>query len=252
MAEEPVLDVDERLDTLVGTRFRLIQKIDGTAFAIDTILLAQFATLPKQGGRVADLGSGSGVLSFMLKQRRPALEIVGFEIQPEFHALACRNLTLNAPLSGVSFECVDVREIPSRILPESFDLVVANPPYYPAGSGRLPPKETRAQARHELAGTLADFIEAANYLVPYGSRCALVIPAGRFYEAHEILKRTQMGIRRLRFIHPKDGQPAHLVLIEAERFYNGKHEALPPLEIRRADGEFAPEIDAILKKGFQP
>ena len=38
----PFIDVDERLDTIPGTDFSLIQKIDGTAFSIDTLLLANF------------------------------------------------------------------------------------------------------------------------------------------------------------------------------------------------------------------
>ncbi|MFZ2955747.1 MAG: methyltransferase [Candidatus Ozemobacteraceae bacterium] len=251
-ASVPELDTDERLDTLVGTSFRLIQKIDGTAFAIDTLLLAWFATLPAIGGRVADLGSGSGVLSFMLKARRADLEIVGIEIQEEFHRLALRNACLNPNAKGLAFEHLDVREIPSKLLPESFDFVVANPPYYPMGSGKLPPKGTRAAARHELSGTLRDFIEGAAYLLPYGSRLAMVIPAGRFFEASEIFKISNMGLRRVRFVLPKEGDQAHLALIEVERFYNGPHEALESFPIHLADGRFSEVVDELFKRGLHP
>ena len=245
------VDTDERLDSLVGTDFKLVQKIDGTAFAIDTLLLANFAALSGQVVRVADLGSGSGVLSFFLKFRKPSTEVIGFEVIDELHSLAQRNCQLNPQVKGLSFECLDIREIPSRCLPESFDLVVTNPPYYPRGSGKIPPNPARAAARHEMTGTLRDFIEAGAYLLPYGAKLDMILPANRVYEALAIFKELQLGLRRLRFIHPKEGQPAHLGLMEAERFYNGVHEPIAPLTIHLANGRLADEVDEIVRIGLK-
>lgn len=250
--DEIFIDTDERLDQVAGTELRLIQKIDGTAFAIDTLLLAHFVTIGDQVQRVADLGSGSGVLAFLLKYREPRLQVVGFEIQEEFHQLALRNLALNREMADLSFEQMDVRDIPARILPESFDLVIANPPYYPLGTGHLPDRPGRAMARHELAGTLADFIESAAWLAPYGARLAMVLPSGRFYEALGFLKGVQFGLKRVRFVIPKEGQPSHLALLEAERFFNGTHQALPNLVIHLADGRFSDEMNRLFQVGLRP
>jgi len=249
---EVFIDTDERLDEVVGTDLKLIQKIDGTAFAIDTVLLAHFVALGQAVGRIAELGSGSGILCFLLKYRKPSLQLVGFEILDEFHLLSKRNLELNPGMKGISFELADVREIPSRILPETFDLVIANPPYYPKGTGKIPERQGRAIARHELAGTLKDFIDAASYLLPYGSRLAMVIPANRFYEALGLLKEVNLGLRRARFVIPKEGQNASLSLFEAEKFYNGVHEPLPDLVIRMEDGRFSDEVNRIFSVGFRP
>ena len=245
------IDTNERLDMVVGTDLQLIQKIDGTAFAIDTLLLANFVRLPDSVKRVADLGSGNGILTFLLKYRRSDLDLTGFEIQEEYFNLAQRNITLNSQLKHIAFERMDVREIPSRILPESFDLVVANPPYFPKGSGRIPSHPGRALARHELAGTLRDFVDAASYLIPYGSSLFLVIPSERFYETLETFKSLQFGLRRAQFVLPREGQPSHLVLVQAERFYNGKHEALPNIAIHLADGSYGPEVRMMLERGLK-
>jgi len=247
----PFVDTDERLDTLVGTDLKLIQKIDGTAFAIDTLLLASFVELPPGGAKVADLGSGSGVLSFMLHYRKPSLEITGFEVLEELHGLSQRNLQLNPNVKNLSFECCDVRDIPARHFPESFDLVVSNPPYYPKGIGLLPPNPARAAARHEINGTLTDFLEAAAYLLTYGSKLVMIIHTSRFNEAAKTLKDLNFGMRRLRFIHPKEGQNAHLALIEAERFYNGPHEPVPSLTIHQADGKICAEAAEIMSLGLK-
>ena len=90
----PFIDVDERLDTIPGTDFSLIQKIDGTAFSIDTLLLASFVQFTPEMLNAADLGSGSGILAFLL---------TGFELQKDFYELSNRNLELNKQFDGLFF-----------------------------------------------------------------------------------------------------------------------------------------------------
>ncbi|NCB38218.1 MAG: methyltransferase domain-containing protein [Erysipelotrichia bacterium] len=248
---EPFIDTDERLDTVPGTNLSLIQKIDGTAFAIDTLLLANFVKFNADMTNAADLGSGSGILAFLLKYRNPALQITGFELQENFIDLAHRNLQLNKQFADVNFEQMDVREIPARILPESYDLVVSNPPYFQAGSGRLPARPGRAMARHELNGTVKDFVEAATYLLPYGGRFCLIIPSGRFYEIIDYLKAGNFGLKRLQFVMPKEGEKSHLVMIEAERFYNGHHEPMPNIIIHMADNSFSNELQTLFSAGLK-
>ncbi|MDN5280446.1 MAG: tRNA1Val (adenine37-N6)-methyltransferase [Clostridiales bacterium] len=249
--QQPFIDTDERLDTVPGTDLSLIQKIDGTAFAIDTLLLANFVRFNPDMNFAGDLGSGSGILSFLLKYRKPDLQVTGFEVQDELHELSLRNLELNRKFTGISFEHIDVREIPARMLPESFDLIVSNPPYFPMGNGRLPTRPGRAMARHELNGTLKDFVEAATYLLSYGGKFCLIIPSSRFYEVVEYLKAGNMGLKRLQFIIPKEGEKSHLSLIEAERFYNGKHEPMPNITIHLADGSFSPELKHLFSAGLK-
>ena len=52
---------------------------DAGAFPLstDSMLLGSFAS-PKRGGRVCDLGCGSGVLGLLLLLRDPTLTITGF------------------------------------------------------------------------------------------------------------------------------------------------------------------------------
>ncbi len=249
---QPFIDTDERLDSIPGTNFSLIQKIDGTAFAIDTLLLANFVKFRPDMQTAADLGSGSGILSFLVKHRNPALAITGFELQEEFVDLANRNLQMNRQFSDLCFEQMDVRDIPARILPESFDLVISNPPYFQMGSGRLPTRPGRAMARHELNGTVKDFVEAATYMLPYGGRFCLIIPTSRFYEIVEYLKAGNFGLRRLQFVIAKEGEQSHLTMIEAERFFNGRHEPLPNIIIHMKNNTFGPEVQQIYSVGLKP
>lgn len=248
---QPFIDLDERIDTIPGTDFSLIQKIDGTAFSIDTLLLADFVSFSPDMMSAADLGSGSGILAFLLKYRNKSLQVTGFELQEEFINLAKRNLELNSQFNDVFFENMDVREIPSRILPEAYDLVVSNPPYFQLGCGRLPAKTTRAQARHELNGTVKDFVEAASYMLPYGGRFCVIIPTSRHDEICKYLKDSNFGLKRKRFIIPKENEQPHLVMIEAERFYSGDCLIMPAATIHKLDNSFSDELKALFASGLK-
>jgi tRNA1(Val) A37 N6-methylase TrmN6 len=247
----PFIDVDERLDTIPGTDFSLIQKIDGTAFSIDTLLLANFVQFTPEMLNAADLGSGSGILAFLLKYRNAALQITGFELQRDFYELSNRNLELNKHFEGLFFESMDIRDIPARILPESYDLVVSNPPYFQLGNGRLPANPARAQARHELNGTVFNFVEAASYMLPYGGRFCVVIPTSRHDEICSYMVGCKFGIKRKEFIIPKEGEEPHLVMLEGEKFFGGEFEEMAPITIHKKDNSFSDELQILFSAGLK-
>ena len=247
----PFIDVDERLDTIPGTDFSLIQKIDGTAFSIDTLLLASFVQFTPEMMNAADLGSGSGILAFLLKYRNTALQITGFELQKDFYELSNRNLELNKQFDGLFFESMDVRDIPARILPESYDLVVSNPPYFQLGNGRLPANPARAQARHELNGTVFNFVEAASYLLPYGGRFCVVIPTSRHDEICNYMTACKFGIKRKEYIIPKESEEPHLVMMEGEKFFAGECEIMTPITIHKKDNSFSDELQNLFTAGLK-
>ena len=247
----PFIDVDERLDTIPGTDFSLIQKIDGTAFSIDTLLLANFVQFTPEMLNAADLGSGSGILAFLLKYRNTVLQITGFELQKEFYDLSNRNLELNKQFDGLFFESMDIRDIPARILPESFDLVVSNPPYFQLGNGRLPANPARAQARHELNGTVLNFVEAASYMLSYGGRFCVIIPTSRYDEICSYMSACRFGIKRKEFIIPKEGEEPHLVMLEGEKFFGGECEEMKPITIHKKDNSFSDELQILFSAGLK-
>lgn len=246
-----LVDVDERLDSIPGTDFSLIQKIDGTAFSIDTLLLANFVQFMPDMLTAADLGSGSGILSFLLKYRNQKLQVTGFELQEDLVDLAKRNLELNNSFAGMVFESMDIRDIPARILPESYDLVISNPPYFQLGSGRLPFNSARAQARHELNGTVKNFVESASYMLPYGGRFCLVIPIAREEELCKYMSESNFGVKRKQFIIPKENEEPHLVMLEGEKFYSGGLEIIPSVTIHKSDNSYSDELQNLFTAGLK-
>ncbi|MBC5734213.1 methyltransferase [Lawsonibacter sp. NSJ-51] len=175
----------------------------------DTLLLGRFATL-RRGGRVCDLGCGAGALPLLLLARESSLDLSGVELDGEAAALARRNLAENG-LSGV-IRTGDLRRVREQFPAGCFDLVVSNPPYFPAGSG-----ESGGSARMELCCTLTQVCAAAAFLLKNGGRFALVHRPERLAGLMEALGQSGLEPKRLQMVqHDRDKPPA-AVLVEAVR-----------------------------------
>ena len=70
----------ERIDDLGINGYQIIQKEQGFCFGMDAVLLSDFAQV-KNGGRVLDLGTGTGILPILMeaKTKRSAERRVGKE-----------------------------------------------------------------------------------------------------------------------------------------------------------------------------
>jgi tRNA1Val (adenine37-N6)-methyltransferase len=199
-------------DTLLRGRVGLYQPTRGFRSSLDPVWLATFLTPPF--GRFLDIGCGTGAISFLLLARDTAATGVGAELQPRLAALAERGAARNEFGDRFTLRVGDVRKLAD---PGPFDLIVTNPPYRPLGTGVLPPDEERSIANHEVALTLANWLDvAAARLAPAG-RLAVVFPAARLDELKANLRARGLVATRLRLVVPQAGEPAGRVLLEARR-----------------------------------
>ncbi len=230
---EVVLAPDETLDDLRVGGLKIIQKRDGYRFSLDPVLLCAFARVG-EGERVADLGTGGGVIPLILACRSAAA-VVGVERQPALADRARRSVSLNGLGDRVAIVEGDVRRVADFFAPQSFAVVVSNPPFRPPGSGRTAPQTERAAARHELAGGLGDFLRAAAWLLPDGGRFYLVYLAERLTEVLEGMRRAHLAPKRLRCVHGRLGDPARMVLVEGRK--NGRPGLVVEAPLFVYDGE---------------
>ena len=165
--KEIYLRDDERLD-YVNEKITLIQKKDGLTFGTDAFLLASFIK-PKRSGRAAELGAGTGIISFLLAARDKFSQISAFEIQDDFAELAMRNAELNSLERKVNVICRDVRDLRSAEFGE-YDAVFTNPPYMKTDSGKRNNSDRKYIARHEVCGTIDDFCASAYRLLKHGGK----------------------------------------------------------------------------------
>ncbi len=200
--------------------FELEQSAKVFPVCTDSLALGAFVRLRK-GEKVCDLGCGSGVLILAMLAREPGLSVTGIDIDPDAAGLAKENMERN----GVDAEIIgdDFCRVRELIPAGSFDLIVSNPPYFAAGSGK-----SGGPDRMEETCTLGQLCAAAGWLVRNGGRFALVHRPERLCDIFDALRAEQMEPKRMQFIQ-KPGLAPSAVLIEAYKQGRPGLQVLPPL-----------------------
>jgi len=135
-------------DTLLGGKVVLRQHAAGYRVAMDPVLLA--ASVPALAGEtVLDVGTGVGAAMLCLAMRLPDIRVTGVEVQRELAHLAAQNIVENGLDERAEVMVSDLQRPPPRLVPRSFDHVMANPPYFEAGRVRASGKHEKATAKIE-------------------------------------------------------------------------------------------------------
>ena len=111
----------------------------------------------------------------------------------------------------------DLRDV--SVLPKagSVDYVISNPPYFPADSGESAKGEARQIAREETSCTLDDVCAAAQRVLRYGGRFALVHRAERLADVLCAMRSHGIEPKRLRFLAKSPDAAPSLLFVEGKR-----------------------------------
>lgn len=218
----------ERMDQLWPGGYRFY--FNDTLFqpSTDSFLLGAFPKLHRDE-RVCDLGAGTGLLGLLLLARESSLQMTNVELQKASHELSLRNAALNGLDKQITCLHGDLRDVSQLPPAGSFDLVVSNPPYFPAGSGLISPQASRSAARSEVTCTLEDVCAAASHLLRYGGRFAVVFRPERLVDLTDTLRRHRLEPKRLRFVQNTADAAPSLLLLEAKKGGHSGLTAEPPL-----------------------
>lgn len=241
-----VLNEGERLDDLVRGDMKIIQRPDQFCFSLDSILAAHYVSIRKKD-RIADLGTGTGVIALLLSTLGGE-DITAFEINPVMADLARRNVNGNNKSDCIKVVECDYRNVKELYPTGSFDSVVVNPPYREIGTGRMNHCEGVASASYELNVTLEDIFHTAQYLLKYGGRLTMIHRADRLVDLITLGRRYKMEAKRIRPVYARIGASVVRVLLEFR--YGGHTELIlePPLLIHNTDGSYTQEIMEIYGK----
>jgi len=230
-------------DALLGGRVIYEQPARGYRVAVEAPLLARFAigARARRFNSVIDLGSGPGAVCLSLVVTGWASRGVAIEIDAEHAALARRNAAANAAPIEVH-EC-DVAMIDRA----SGELVIANPPWFEPTAGAIAPEPTRAGARAFTRGTLASFVRAARRLLAGRGSVVMSLPSARTVEALETFVASGLHAKRLRFVHPREGEEADVIFLEAKPGRPGGLTVEPPWFVRGEGEAYTVEAEDALR-----
>jgi tRNA1(Val) A37 N6-methylase TrmN6 len=239
-------------DTLFNGSLICHQYRQGYRFSVDSVLLGHFPTV-RSGEAVLDLGTGCGIVGLILLFRHGFrnISVTGIERQAELLELAALNRIDNGYQDSFRLIHGQVEAI-DRFLPaESFSLVIANPPFFRPGSGRLCGDEQATTARHQCVSGLQGFVDGAAYCLKNRGRTAFIYPAPQVAELIGALTRRRLEPKRMQFVYSYPGatQAAKLVLVECVKNGGPGARILPPCYLYRSrNGAYSAEVQAM----YQP
>jgi tRNA1Val (adenine37-N6)-methyltransferase len=168
---------------------RIYQPRGGFRYGAEAFWLVGFALEGDKPASAADLGTGSGIMAMLLGNLGVPTD--GYDVRPEWEPLWTKTLAESRSVPVRLFR-QDVREVSG-----SYQLVVANPPYFPAGTGPRSPNPWKSAARTEADATLSDFLDTARRILAPGGRICLVLPVERAAGIADISRAIEVGQRRI-------------------------------------------------------
>jgi tRNA1(Val) A37 N6-methylase TrmN6 len=214
-------DADLTRDVFLDGRVAVWQPVSGYRAATDPVLLAA-AVAAKSGDSVLELGCGVGVASMCLAARVPGVVLIGVERQPEYADLARRN-------AGDAMDVVtaDLTALPAALRQQSFDHVIANPPYYPAGGG-TPARDAGREGALREETPLARWTDAAARRLKPKGWLTMIHATDRVPDLLAALA-PDFGAIALRPLAPRQGRAAPRVLVRARKGARAPFSLLAPL-----------------------
>jgi tRNA1(Val) A37 N6-methylase TrmN6 len=230
----------ERIDDLMTHQLRIIQNDEVFSFSLDAVLLARFCTVPLLG-KIIDLCTGNAVIPLLMSTRTKAT-IHAVEIQERLADMALRSVVLNRLQEQIYITHGDLRLAHETFGHGQFDLVTVNPPYLPVIAGVQNTNEHFAAARHEIHCNLEEVVTSCAKLVRAGGKAAMVHRPSRLVDIMSLMRQNRLEPKRIRFVHPRIGEEANMVLVEAIK--DGKPEVrlLPPVIAFKNESDYGDEL----------
>lgn len=233
---------DERLDHLLGKEGRIIQSPSVFSYSLDAALLAQFAWVPIQQGKLVDLCAGNGAIPLFLSYRTKGT-ITGLEIQPRLVDMARRSIAFNEKQDQLKMIEGDVKEAGKQLGYGLYDSVTCNPPYFLANeSSNRNQSEHYTIARHEVLCTLEDCIRSAADLLKQGGKTAFVHRPERLLDIVTLMRQYRLEPKRMQLIYPKEGKEANMLLIEGIKDAKPGLKVLPPFIVYEQDDTYTEQM----------
>lgn len=250
--------MNKELETMDSIGFGGMKLIQGNGFryGVDAVLLVGF-TAGETGGRgmkrrraprILELGCGNGIVSLVLSHKIPESTMLGMEIQTKEAERARRNARINHLEERIQIRAADVASIGETALPEKFNAVVTNPPYFRRG-GAIP-KDASAKyiARHETSADLDDFIRAAATQLDREGEFFMVHRPDRLVDICCSMRAQGMEPKELQLVMPFPETKPNILLIHGVKGANSELRVLPPIHVREKDGRYSDLIQRIYER----
>jgi tRNA1(Val) A37 N6-methylase TrmN6 len=218
------------------------------------VLLA--AAIPDGAGRplrVLDVGAGVGTAGLCVARRVPEAEVLLLEKEQALARIAADNVERNGFSARVRVAEGEVGLAASALsalglTEESFDRVMANPPFHGLDAGTPAPHALKVGAHAMPEAELEAWARFMARMAAPGATVTLVHKAEALARLLGVLER-RFGAVKVLPVQPRVDAPAHRIIVEATKGSRALPMLLPPFVLHEADGAFTPAAQAILRTG---
>lgn len=218
------------------------QNKSGYRFSIDSVLLASHVKT-SAGNKILDIGTGCGIISLILAYQNPEIKICGIEVQKSLADIAVMNVKSNGMEEQIGIICTDLKNLNKSMISGSPDIIVCNPPYRKANSGRVNPDNQRALARHEIMISLPGIFESAKSLLDISGKFIMIYPSERIADIIEHMRFSGIEPKYFRFIYSKNNSESKLVIVEGIKGGKAGAKVASPLVIYKDNGSYTDEVE---------
>ena len=238
----------ERLDDVLGYKdLKIYQNSDFFSFSLDSIILANYATIRLRDKKIVDFCTGNGIVPLILSKRCNK-SIIGVEIQKEIADLADKSVLYNHLDDRITIICDDVKNFSMNHLNE-FDLLLCNPPYFKVEKNSTYNfSNEKTIARHEIFLDLDELFDCAKKILKDHGNICIVHRTTRLIEILDKLKKYNLEPKKIKFIHENIEKESFLVYIEAQKCGNVGLIVEKPLIQYDLSGNYTLEYDKLQKE----
>jgi tRNA1(Val) A37 N6-methylase TrmN6 len=241
-------------DDFLGGKLNILQPKRGYRAGLDAVLLAAAVAPARQGPtRILDVGAGVGTVGLCAARRLENVEVVLLEREAPLLELAAANIARNrlegrvtACAGAVGARAPDLERV--GLAPASFTHVLANPPFYAAGTAT--PSGAKLKAASHVMDD-GDFERWGRFMA------RMAAPRGQALIVHKPEALPQVlaafagrfgGIEILP-VRPRAGDNASRIIVSGIKGSRAPLSVLPDLILHGEGIGFTREADAILRGG---
>ena len=218
----------------------MYQPQDGYCYNSDTLFLYDFITKFSPKGRTLDVGAGSGILG-LLVARNKNVELEAVEKQEQYAFYTEKNAEVNA---------IDIKLYKDDFLElnrdRDYNFIISNPPFYHDDVIKST-NEMKHAARYNSHLPIAKFFEQVKHLLKPRGVFVFCYDPQQLQSITKELDNAKLTLEQMRFVYPKKGKRASLVMIKARKNSKSLLEVLEPLYAFE-DNEFSQEAKDIYKR----
>ncbi len=241
-------------DAFLGGRLNLLQSTQGLRAGIDAVLLAAAAPVSdSEPSQILDVGTGCGVVGLSILARASGCKLTGIDVSAELVSLARQNADRNGFAAQARFHVGDVRTIAATtkacgLTANTFDHVVANPPYFENGTVQNAPAPIKDRANVMAAGELDLWVRFMTHAARANGMLTMVHTPEALPQLLAALD-GRFGALNVFPLFPRTGQPASRIIVQGLKGARTAMSLRPGLILHETDGRFTPRAEQVLRHG---